>query len=270
MGLLRSWGLEELGPSVLNILQQGYTDASAIQAQIEQTDAFKRRFAGNEARRAAGLNVLSIPEYLANENAYKAIIRNAGLPPGFYDDKASIDKFIGNDVAPQELSDRVNTAKQMADAVDPNDRAAFQHFYGIDSGHLMAYFLDPKQGTSILQQQAQAAQIGGAATRQGLQLTDQSRALQYAQQGVTTDQANKAYGAIGQLLPDEQAIAARQGQTYSQSDAENELLGGLASAARKRQQLNQGEQNLFAGKGGAGDTFMHEGYGLTNSSSGQF
>lgn len=270
LAMLRSVGLDALAPTLLGILQSGYTDPSAIQAQLQQTDAWKQRFAGNQIRLQKGLNALSVDQYLANENAYKTVLRNSGLPQGFYDDKSTMDNWIGNDVSPEELGRRVSAASQVVQQVDPNDRAAFQHYYGVDSGHLMAYFLDPQKGEQILQQQAQAAQIGGAATRQGLALTDQSRALQYAQQGLTADQANKAYGDIAALLPEERNIAMQQGQAYSQSDAEDEILGGLASAQRKRQLLNQGEQSMFAGRGGVGSSFTHEDYGLSTAGSGQF
>lgn len=267
---LKQYGLDSLADSVATIIKQGYTDQGAIQTFLEDTPAWKQRFAGNEVRKQNGLSVLSVADYLNLENGYKTVIRNAGLPAGFYDGKDAVDNWIGNNVSVQELGDRVQTARAMLNQVDPNTRAQFRNYYGVDDGHLMAYFLDPKKGEDILNQQAAAAQVGAYGADQGLHV-DRTRAEQYAQSGLSQDQVRSGFADAASVVQGgEDAIAARFGQTYGQNDAMDEFLGGLASAQRKRRQLNQQEQSLFSSQGGAGDSLYHEGYGLASDASGQF
>lgn len=191
---------------------------------------------------------------MATENSYRQIMSAAGLPSGFYDSQDDFTKFIASDVSPTEIQDRVTQATKLVNQTDPQARQALQGYYGVDTGHLIAHFLDPTVAAPILDKQAAAAQIGGAALAQGLALTDKQKAEGYADQGITASQARNAYGQVASVLPDEQGIAQRFGQAYSQGDAEDEFLGGLASAQRKRQTLNQSETALFSSKSGLATT----------------
>lgn len=263
--MLTSYGLATLAPKVMEYVKGGY-DNNTIGYLVQTTPEWHERFKGNDIRAQQGLAVLQPGDYLAVESAYKDVLRNAGIAGNY--NAGDFATWIGNDVSGKELGDRVQSAQQLVQSVDPNVRNAFQAYYGIDSSHLTQYFLDPQKGEDFLAQQAAASNIGAAALDQGLHLTPADRALQYAQAGIGAQQAADAYGKVaGVVQGGEGAIAQRFGQTYDQSDAENEFLGGLASAQRKRQQLNAQEQGLFSGQGGAGNDFYHPDYGLAVSSS---
>lgn len=246
----REYGLEELGPLILDYLIQGY-DGNTISLMLQDSEPYKKRFAGNEQRRKNGLAVLSPAEYLQLERSYEQIMRSNGLPPGFYDDKSDFTKFIGQDISPNEVNDRVQGAIRFINDTNPEYRAALAAYYPeLGTGDLAANFLDPERALPIIQKKVRAVEIGGAAARQGLRMTDRVAAEQYADQGVTGEQANAAYGEIANLLPTTRMIGDRFKERYEQTDAEQELLGGLASARRKRERLYRSETSLFAGSGG--------------------
>jgi hypothetical protein len=79
-----------------------------IGIQLRESAAFKERFSGNEARRAAGKPVYSVSQYLQLEASYRRNLLAAGLPSKFYDGKEDFANFIANDVSPDEIEDRVS------------------------------------------------------------------------------------------------------------------------------------------------------------------
>lgn len=251
-GQFKQYGIDD--PSFVqyihDLLVQGY-DASTISLMIQDHQAYKERFKGNEARRAKGLGVLSPAEYIAVEGAYAQILRASGLPPGFYDDpKSDFADWIGRDVSPAEIKQRADLAIAKVNDSNPEARKALAEYYGITDSMLAAYYLDDKRALPILQKQSTAADIGAAARRQGLRLTDRAAAEQYADLGIDGREARDAYGRIAEILPATSQIARRFGQTYGQEDGEQELLGGMASARRKRERLYQSEVSLFSGQSG--------------------
>ena len=58
LNTLKSYGLESLAPALLKFIQQGYSE-DTINVLLQETDAYKQRFAANESRRQKGLPVLS-------------------------------------------------------------------------------------------------------------------------------------------------------------------------------------------------------------------
>lgn len=258
------YGLEGLGPQIMQWLVQGY-DGATISLLIQDTPQYKQRFSGNEARKKAGLAVLSPAEYLAVERSYAQILRSAGLPAGFYDDpKTDFADWIGKDVSPTEIKERVDRAVDLTNNTNPGARQALAAYYGITDGMITAHFLDAKRALPLLQKQATAAEFGGAALRHGMSLTDRTRAEGFVDLGLTGAAAEKGYSEIGGFLAPTQQIAERWHESYSQTEAEDEVFGGLASAKRKRERLYQSERSLFEGRAGVDSS------GLKSRSSGSY
>src|SRR5665647_935497 len=115
---LKAYGLETLAPAVLGFIQQGYS-SDTVGVLLQQTDAYKTRFAANESRRQKNLPVLSPAEYLATERSYRQVMSAAGLPIGFYDNPSDFQAFLENDVSPVEVQDRVQSATDMVSKLDP-------------------------------------------------------------------------------------------------------------------------------------------------------
>ena len=232
--LFDNFGLGSLAPTIYNFIVQGY-GSDTITLLLQQTDAYKQRFAGNDARINAGLPALSPAEYLSLEASYKQILSSAGMPKGFYDSPSDFADWIGKDVSAAEISARVNDAVKAAQNTDPGYRQMLRQ-YGIDDGGIAAYFLDTKRALPVLDQTFQSINISEAARQQGLGV-DKTRSDQLASLGVTGDKAAGAYSQIADATATFGRAASAFGGTYGQADAENEALLGLASAARKRQQL---------------------------------
>lgn len=249
--IFESYGLGTLAPKIVGFLRQGYS-GNTVSYLLQQTDEYKQRFAANQARVKNGLPALSPSQYLSVEASYKQVLQSAGLPAGFYDQHSDFNNFIANDVAPAEVAKRVQLATSLADNADQSTYDTLREYgYSVNKSDLAAYYLDPERALPILEKQARQVQIGAAAQRQGVDV-NADRAMQLAERGVTEQQAAKGYGAVAQMTPELQQMAHQQGAPdYTQTDAENDAILGMASAQRKRRQLVQGEVSQFRGAGGA-------------------
>lgn len=183
------------------------------------------------------------------------MLRAYGLPEKFYDEIDDFTNWIAGDVSAREIEERVEIASSFVNSTDQNVRSALRNFYNISEGDLIAYFLDEKRAKPLLERQAQAAFVGGAALRQGLSISSE-RAEQFASQGVGAQAANEAFADIAALLPTATKLGGIYGEAYAQADAEDELLGGLASARRKRERLAEKEIASFSGSGGVTRTSL--------------
>jgi hypothetical protein len=243
---LRQWGLLELAPDLDRLIREGL-GADAITLQLRDTQAYKRRFQANDLREAAGLPVLSPAEYIAAEDAYRQILRTYGLPSSFYDQPDDFHGFLARDIAPEEVNARAQAAQQTWLTTDQAVRDTWRDFYGLTDGAAIASILDPDKALPIVQRMVTASRIGAEASRNGLG-ADRSRFEQYADRGVSVDQAAQGFAEIGQTLTTDQAIARRFGQTFTQAEAEAARITGTASAQRKQRELAQSEQALFDGR----------------------
>lgn len=243
--LLKQWDLTSLGSDLRNLILKGDTNTSTLSLALQQTDAYKQRFAGNEIRKANGLAVLSPGEYLAAERSYRQVLQAYGLPSGFYDQHSDFADFIGGDVSATELESRAKIAHDQYLAAPDDVKNLWSQYFG-NKGDALAAILDPKVATQVIQDRGLQVQIGGAAAHNGLSV-DQARAQQLQQGGVTADQAASGYKSIGQSLGTDQLIGQRFGTTFTQADEENDVLLNQADAAKKRALLYQQEQGLFKG-----------------------
>lgn len=251
--LLREYGLSSLEGFVRQMILGGTTDAATIMLQLQQTNEWKQRFAGNEMLRANGLGVLSPGEYLALERSYAQIMKNYGLPAGFYDDPSDFAKWIGNNVSAAELQQRVSAYADLANREDPAIVAQLQSM-GMNKGDLLAYMMDPGRAAPLIQRQYQTALLGGAARRAGMAGSDLSNAYlgQLADQGVSEQQASQGYGAIAGSLKDARSLSAIYGQDYGLQDMQAEVFQNDGNASKKRKRLASQERATFSGSAGVG------------------
>jgi hypothetical protein len=232
---------------------------SEFSLRLQQTDAYKKRFSANADRIAKGLTALKPAEYLAMEDSYQNIMRNYGLPASYYSKdslgtQAGFNQLIANDVSATELEDRVMTAQNRVVNANPEVYKALKSFYpDITNGDILAYTLDPTKALDAIKRKVTAAEIGGAALAAGL-TTEAVAAENLARYGITKQQAEQGYQAIGGMLPRASQLADIYKQDpYTQSVAEAEVFGtgGAVSAAEKRKKLTALETAKFAGSSGA-------------------
>jgi hypothetical protein len=249
-----NFGLSSLVPKITEFIQQGFS-YDTVTLRLQETPEYKQRFSANEARRKTGLPVLSPAEYLNLEQGYRQVARTAGLPEGFYDSIDDFSNFITNDVSPVEFQERVDIASNAIMNSDPFYTDSLRRMYGLDTGEMIAYALDPQRALPSLTKVARAVEFGTAAARQGF-TPSVSVAEQYAGMGVTRQQAEQGFQAISQVLPETerlQNVFGRQtpGQ-YGLEEAASEVFGGPMSteAMQRRKRLSEMEQSLFAGQSG--------------------
>lgn len=178
---LRMWGLESLTDWAWGEITA--ENGEMLPVNIRQQQAYKDRFAGIEARIAAGKNPISENEYVQLENNYQAIMHSYGLPSGLFDTRQNMANLIAQDVSPAELNDRLKLYQDAAFNAPKEIRDALTRFYGVTEGGLMAYFIDPEKAMPVLEQQYNAAGAASAAERAGFATFDQADALRLAQLG---------------------------------------------------------------------------------------
>lgn len=253
--VFNSYGLGSLAPRIREFIQQGFTP-DTVALKLQETAEYKQRFVGNESRRKAGMPVLSPAEYLAIESDYRQIMRASGLPSGFYDEPSDFAKFIGVDVSPAELKQRVDIAALSLENADPFYARQLEQYYNMNSGDMLAYALDPDRALPLITRQVRATQFGTEASRQGLRV-DLPMAEQYSGLGVTQEQAREGFEQVAQIQPEAErlsAVFAGQQEGVGLEGTVSAVFTGEQSADYKRrlQKLSEMEQSLFAGQSGVG------------------
>ena len=251
------YGLGALVEPLKNLIMNGMP-AAEFTLRLRETDAYKKRFAANQARINNGLRALSEAEYIGMEDAYQDVMRRYGLPASYYSRgdmgiQQGFEKFIAGDVSATELEDRIATAQNRVINAAPEISATLRQYYpDISNGDILAYVLDPSNAIQNIKRKVTAAEIGGAATMAGLS-TGMTRAEELARYGVTADQARQGFQTVAEVTPRGGMLADIYKQSpYTQATAEAEVfgLGGATEAAKQRKKLTQLEQASFSGASG--------------------
>jgi len=266
------YGLGDLAKTVKDLILTGTPSAEAT-LKLRNTKEYQTRFAGNETRRAAGKNVYSEDVYLQLENqmqeAFAAYGVSGVLGSSRANQQAKLATFIGADIAPTEVKKRIQMAVEEVNN-RPEILKTFQTYYpSVTDKDLVSYFLDPKETETRLTTKVQAAQIGSAASRQGL-VTNVLSAEELAALGVTEAAANTGYAKVASALPTAMKLGELEGTGYTQAEAEGAYLKGLASEQRKLADLAAREQNRFLGASGISKGGYASGYLNRTSSAGQY
>ena len=268
--ILKSYGLEGLADTYGRLMAMGKTAGQALTIlKYDKTidpvtgqpynAAYAKRFAGNAARVAAGMNAYDEGTYLQVENAYEETLRRYGLSNMISPDRAAnqakFADYMGKGIAPTEFAGRIQTVADEVINADADVKAQFKTFYpSITDADLVAYFLDPKQTLPVLQTKVRAAEIGGAATSQDLGITE-ARAMELGKFGVTRKDAITGFSQVAEALPTGKKLSdiyAEEKIGYTQQVAEDEYLKQDAQAKLKRNRLASKERAMFSGQSGVG------------------
>jgi hypothetical protein len=253
--IFAQYGLEDLASTIEGYMKDdiGVNQATLL---LKQTPAYQTRFAGNQMRLKAGLNVLSEAEYLALENSYSETLKAYGQAGYFGTDRvarqAKLAAAIGADISAVEFKDRISTVVDRVTNADPAVKSTLRSFYNITDEDLVGYFLNPKENLPRLKEKVTSAEIGTSAFAQGL-TSNVASAEELAKYGVDLETARKGYATIADILPTASKLGdiyKEEGIKYTQGMAEEETFKGLASAQRKRQRLAEKEIASFSGQSG--------------------
>lgn len=253
--VLRRFGLESLAP----ILWQKYAkkefsidDEDSMIYSLREEDAYKKRFAANEARRARGLTELTPSTYLSLERTYRETLAANGLPAGFYDAPDDFQKLIEGDVAVSELNNRLKDAYSVIRDADQTVVNKLRTEYGIGDGELLAYFIDPERARPMLssadyKRQAQAAVFMGRAERMAGINLQKTQAEELARLGVTTAEAEKAFTTISQM--NELRRANPNEMQLTDAELVAAATGTDTAAAKKLEDIKNKRKASFLGGG---------------------
>ena len=251
------YGLQELVPSIRSLMTNNNIGPNEAALLLKTDPAYNapylKRFAGNTERVKKGLNALSEADYINLEDQYSTAMKAYGVSNlATRDEMASL---IANDISQVELKRRLDLAVTQVKNADPNITKMLRQYYpGITDTDLTSYFLNPEKTLPDLQKKVTSAEIGAAALEQGAQYGIQgTRAEELATMGVTQETARTGFQKVATVLPESKKLSDIYGEAninYTQGTAEDEFLGGSASAARKRKQLAQLESASFSGQSG--------------------
>ena len=252
-----AYGLGALVSPLKGLIESGISPAE-FTIKLRETDAYKKRFAANQARIKSGLRAISEAEYIGLEDQYQDVMRRYGLPDTYYargdmGRQEGFEKFIGLDVSPVELEDRIQTAQTRVVNANPEVSKALREFYPeITGGDILAYALDPAQAINNIKRKVGAAEIGAGAMQAGLQ-TGLARAEELQRYGVTKETARQGFGTIASGLERGRQLSnIYQQPDYTQQVAETEVfaLPDAEKARRQRRKLGQLETATFSGTTG--------------------
>ena len=251
------YGLGALVTPLKGFIESGISPAE-FTIRLRETDAYKKRFAANPARISKGLRAISEAEYIGLEDQYQDVMRRYGLPESYYargemGRQEGFEKFIGLDVSPVELEDRIQTAQERVLDTNPEVSMNLRRFYpGITGGDILAYALDPENALKQIKRKIGAAEIGAGAMQAGL-TTDVARAEELQRYGVTKESARQGFGTISSGLERGRQLSnIYQQPDYTQQVAETEVfaLPDADKARRQRRRLGQLETATFSGTTG--------------------
>lgn len=244
--------LTDLEKIIDDYIKQDY-DADTISVLLPQTEPYKKRFAGNQARVAAGLSALSVGEYLQAEEQYNEILKRFNLS-----DLATRDTFntlIGGQVSAAELTDRVVNVYDRVRNADPALRAEMDRVASLSRGQLSdadfaKALLTGPEGANELKRKITTAEISAEARTRNLSV---ARAEELQRLGVSREQARAGFEAIAQAQPTFEKLAGIYDRQVlepeaAQTELEREAFQGLESQRRKR--LAQQETASFSGSSG--------------------
>ena len=237
-----------------NTVVEGAGGTELVQRMYDRPE-FRDRFAAIFQRRKLfpGAPAVSPQEVLAYEKDAISLMRQAGMPPGFYDHPSDFVDLIAKGVSMNELTARVNDGFGRVATAPRAVRDAFTNFFG-PSGDaaLAAMFMNPDIALPTLRLQVQAAGVAGTGFNFGFTL-GRNKALEVAESGFDMDSAPDRWMSLVQARPlfDETVSETQDLQAEEQGVAAVFGLAGGGQAATDMNRRREQREAAFQGGGGA-------------------
>ena len=252
--MFAQYGLTDLATQLGGLISNPALSDAQIQLQVQSLPAYLARFPGMAHLKARG-EAINESTYISQERSYQDVLRNYGLPQGFYDQPKDFAAWMTNGVSPAELEQRVHSAQAILNSSDPNLMATAKSYYGLDNGSLLANVLDGTRAQPIIQRQLQTIDLGAAAAKSGVSMT-QDQAYGYAGrsevQSMDYSQMVSAMGQVGQLQQSQQKLAAIGGTTANPNQAMDAIVLNDPTAAMAVRSGALGEKARFEGRNAVG------------------
>lgn len=180
-GILEQYGMGSLASQVEGLINTWGTNVDVIAENLRQTQEYKTRFKGLVQLQQKGVaDIRDEAQYLNLERQYREVFREAGLrtflgEAGTQAEYDAIADIVANySLSVNEVRARVADAQRVAAETPPEVRQALQDYYGVEPSEIVAYSLDPQRTMTRINEKANAAILGGFATRAGLQVGRES------------------------------------------------------------------------------------------------
>lgn len=260
---LSDYGMEDLIPKFYDyVFKSGVTDGRQLLQALRQEPEYKQTFIGLDKYNATNPRPMTEAQYLATAQKMLDVADAYGLPRSFFS-KQEIGKLIAGGVSATEFNRRLADGYQVAVNADPATKAYLQR-QGVDMGHLLAYFLDPKKAEPILTQKATTAQLQGYAQNVGVKSFSEAMAEELARGARTKVNADGTFtpaeekkaldfaGAGAQLTGAAPGANAPTVNTTQLIGSQLAGFGGTtqAQAEQQVQRAAQGQAAPFQGGGG--------------------
>ena len=253
--VLATYGLESLSDFLYDAYAKqevNINNPDAIIFAIRGQEAYQKRFAANIARAKKGLSELDPGSYVELENGYRRLMQSNGLPTGFYDQTEDFTRLLEGDVSASELQDRIQNGFRAVQDADPEVKRQMQELYGVNEAGLAAYFLDPEKAAPLLTRQAEAAKIAARAKEQGRIQLLSGTAEEIAARGITADEAQAGFTALG--LQEGLYTEMMGEQALTQQQKVGAALGYDVEAQRQLAERRGTRKSPFQGGGGFAKT----------------
>jgi hypothetical protein len=234
--LLQQWGLTSLSGDIRDMLTAGDT-AEVIPIKLRETEAYKTRFKGNLERVRNGLPALSEAEFLATEASLKNVVRRY-VGSGEYDTQDNLNKWISNDLSPQELNDRLGMYQENWDMQPREVKDAWAQ-HGLTPRDALRALMDPNVTETNLKRQSAIYSLGAENVKAlgDRSVLDTERLGQLADSGVTAAEARDGYREIAGREEYEGFLARTAGVNLSREEQENAALLNDQNAEQKRKKV---------------------------------
>jgi hypothetical protein len=164
---LTNWGMEDLIPKVYDyVFNKGVTDGRQLLNAIRTEPEYKKTFVGLDQHNRTNPQPLTEAQYLSLAQRYRETADMYGLPSSFFT-RQEVGQLIAGGVSAAEFNRRLANGYQVAMSADDATKKYLAQ-QGVDMGHLLAYYLDPKKAEPILTQKATTAQLQGYAQNVGV------------------------------------------------------------------------------------------------------
>ena len=223
--MLADWGLGKLTDWATGQIAAGNTNI--LPQLLRDTTEYKERFSGNGRRVASGQNALSEQNYLQLEDHYRDLMKQYGLPEGFYTSQAEMANLIAGNISPEQLTKRLQMYSSAATQAPVELRNELQRLYGVSPGELTAFFIDPSTALPLIEQRYNAAGAASAADRGGFTQIAQATAERLASLGVSGSAADVSqFTKLSNSTELFNPLQLEQGQSITNDEAAVAAFGG--------------------------------------------
>ncbi len=266
---LSVWGLDSLAPWVHDqVFSSDNNINTAIIQNIRNTAEYKARFSGMDKLKQNQPGATETT-YMQLEDSIRQTLNGVNMPPGWLTQQ-QVGTLIGNGMYGANLNDRINKGLDVIQNASDQTKQMLNEYYGVDTGNLLGYVLDPNNNN--YQQQIQASQAGGAALQAGFQgeTKAMSEMLASSMPASTTSpqEFTAGFSKAAMLQPLEQTMAGQRGQATASSDqlAVNSFaqLGDMFNTDQGQvaSTIKLAEQARVAGLSGGGGYVQDAGGGV--------